>query len=503
MLQDLINALTAVDASCFIWILVGLSVGIMVGALPGLNPSTGIAIMLPFTYTMQVGPALVMLTSLYFGATFGGSISAILIGVPGTTSSVPTVWDGHAMQKKGEGAKAMGIAAIASMIGGVIGSLLLIVLTNQLADVALAFGNAEYFAICIFGLSIVSRLSGDNMAKCLLSMLLGLLLATVGVDPLWGATRFTFGISNLLEGIDFMPMLIGSFALVSVMKIIEAGGDYNKIYKTQSPKMSKMIPKWREFKHWIRTCLMGSLIGTFIGVLPGAGPTISSFISYNQGKSFSKHPELYGTGYGEAICASESANNSAAPGAIAPMLALGVPGSGSAALLMTAFIMQGIRPGPQLFVTQADLLSTITGSCFYANLLLLVVAIAGIKIWSRIVSIPNNMLIIMMLLFGMMGSFSVNYNMFSVLTMIVAGILGYFLDKCGVDIGPMTLGIVLGYMVEINFRRALQVSNMDVTTFFTSPISAVFLALAVISVVSSLIPGKKQREAKKKTNQEE
>ena len=486
MLQDFVNSLIAVDPIDFIWILVGLSVGIMVGALPGLNPSTGIAIMLPFTYSMNVGPALVMLTSLYFGATYGGSISAILIGVPGTTSSVPTVWDGHAMHKKGEGAKALGIAAIASMIGGVFGSVMLIVLTNQLADIALAFGPAEYFAICLFGLSIVSRLSGDSMAKGVLSMLIGLLLATVGIDPLWGAVRYTFGITRLMDGIDFMPMMIGSFALVAVMNIIADGGDYNQIYKTQPPRMRSMIPHWKEFKHWIKACIMGSFIGTFIGVLPGAGPTISSFISYNQGKTMSKHPELFGTGYGEAVCSSESANNSAAPGAIAPMLALGVPGSGSAALLMTAFIMQGIRPGPQLFTTQADLVNCITGSCLYANILLLVVALLGIKIWSRIVSIPNNMLILMMLLFGMMGSFSVSYNMFSVITMIVAGVIGYFMDYFGVDIGPMTLGIVLGYMVEINFRRALQVSNMDWTVFFTQPICCIFIILSVISVITAL-----------------
>ena len=478
---------SAMEWSHLLWIVLGLIAGVVVGALPGLNPSTGVAIMLPFTYEMNVSVALVFLCALYCGAVYGGSISATLIGVPGTTSSAATVWDGHKMQLKGEGGKALGVATIASTFGGVFGAICLIIFTTPLARVALAFGAPEYFAVSLFGLSIVARLAGENIGKGLLSMLIGLLIATVGADPFWAVPRFTFGISDLSGGIDFMPVLIGAFAISQVMSIVE-DGNYNNKYMARIPKMREMIPSWKEFKSWLSTMVRCSIIGTFIGVLPGAGATIASFVTYNEGKRFSKHPELYGTGYTEAISACESGNNSAAPGALVPLLALGIPGSGTSALLLTAFILHGLRPGPMLFSAQPELVNTIYGGVLFANLLILVVGFLGIAFWSRVVNIPNNLLAIMVLILGMMGTYSVDYTMSSVLIMIFAGILGVGMQKLKIPVAPMTLGIVLGFTMETNFRRALIMGRGNILIFFQRPISLFLIAVAILSVISAFIP---------------
>jgi putative tricarboxylic transport membrane protein len=460
-----------------LWIVLGLIAGVIVGALPGLNPSTGVAIMLPFTYEMSVSIALLFLCALYCGAVYGGSISAILIGVPGTTSSAVTIWDGHKMQQKGEGGKALGIATIASMLGGVFGSICLIVFTTPLAKVALAFGAPEYFAVSFFGLSVVARLAGDNIAKSFLSMFIGLLIATVGADPFWAVPRFTFGVEELTSGIEFMPVLIGAFAISQVMSIVTEG-NYNNQYMTHIPKMRDMLPKWGEFKSWLWTILRSSIIGTFIGVLPGAGATIASFVAYNEGKHFSKHPELYGTGHPEAVAACEAGNNSAAPGALVPLLALGIPGSGTAALLLTAFILHGLRPGPMLFSSQPDLVNNVYGGILIANALIFVVGFLGIAFWARVVNIPNNLLAIMVLILGMMGTYSVNYSMLSVLIMIFSGILGVGMKSLDIPIAPMTLGIVLGFLIEANLRRSLVMSGGNLFIFFQRPISLVLIVRA-------------------------
>ncbi|MFZ7101439.1 MAG: tripartite tricarboxylate transporter permease [Peptococcaceae bacterium] len=487
-MNDLFIGLASIfTLKTILYICVGLTMGMIVGALPGLNAATGVAIMLPFTYQMDIGVAIIFLTALYCGAVYAGCIPAILVGVPGTTASAATLLEGHIMQQNGDGAKALGVATIASGIGGIVGTILLITMVIPLAKVALSFGPPEYFALSVFGLSIVARLAAKNIGKGVFATLIGLTIASVGADPFWSVPRFTFGFESLSDGIEFMPVLIGAFAISEVLIQAEEG-NFNAKYMSHKPKIREMIPKAKEIISYLRTIIYSGTIGTLIGVMPGAGATIANFIAYNEGKRISKHPELFGTGYPEGVAACESGNNGAAPGALVPLLALGIPGSGTTALILTAFILHGVRPGPLLFTQQSEVVNSIFGGLLVSNVLLIVIGFLGVRFWSSMVNIPRNLLLAMIIVLAMMGTFSVNYSTMSVFIMLISGLMGYGMKKANIPIAPMVLGVVLGFLMETSFRRGLAISGGSLMIFFERPITVVLLIISLLSVVTAIVP---------------
>ena len=464
-------------------IAVGVILGILVGVMPGLSASTGVALMVPFTYTLSPVASMLLLVSIYMAGEYGGSITSIAIGTPGTPAAAATLFDGYELTKKGEPGMALGTSVVASSIGGVIGACVLLTFSEPLARVAISFGAAEYFALAVFGLTIISSMSGDNLLKGFIAMLIGLLLKTVGLDPFTGGERFTFGVAKLMDGVSFIPALIGLYALAQVFIGIEQLG--TKL--TTEAKYSYKIPGIRQLAKLWRVILQSSLIGSIIGVLPGAGATITSFICYNEAKRFSKTPEKYGTGCLEGVAAPESGNNAVVGGALIPLLTLGIPGSATAAVLIGALMLHGLLPGPMLFVHNADLVYGIFVGLFAACLFQLIFGLAGIPLWVKIISTPRALLLPAIAAIAIIGAYGKDYNMVDVWLMIGFGFLGYILRKYKFPVTPVILALVLGGILEENFRRALTMSNGDYSIFWSKPISLTLLIMAVLSLGSPLI----------------
>jgi putative tricarboxylic transport membrane protein len=470
----------------FLILVGGCAVGIVIGALPGLNASTGVAILLPFTFGMQPLPAMLLLIGIYNGAMYGGSITAILINTPGTTASATTVLDGWPMARKGEAGKALGVATVASGIGGLMGAIGMILLSVPLAAFALKFGPAEYFAVGVFGLSIIGSLADKNVAKGLLAGVLGLLVSTVGTDPFIGVSRFTFNIMQIADGINVVPIMVGMFALSTVFLEIEAGG-FNKALVAKDTSVKGVLLKWKEWASMVPTIIKSGIIGVIVGVMPGAGGTIANFVAYDQCKKTSRHPELYGTGYPEGVAASETANNATCGGAMVPLMTLGVPGSGTTAILLAAFMMQGLQPGPMLFQKQPALVYGIFAGFLIVQFAVIILGLGGARFWAKAVNIPKNLLLSLILVLTVAGAFSVRMDMTNVWLLFIFGIIGYFFKKLDIPAAPAVLGLVLGFLVESNMRRALLLSQGSVLTFLTRPISVVLLGMAVISVAGPYI----------------
>ena len=465
-------------------VFVGSALGIAIGALPGLNASMGIALLLPLTYGMSALPAIVLLLSIYCGAIYGGSITAILLRTPGTTAAACTVFDGYEMAQNGEPGRALSMAATASFIGGIFSVIVLIFLSPPLARMALMFGPAEYFSLCFFGLSIISSLSADNMVKGLISAVIGLLLGTVGLDIVTGVPRFTFDIVELLNGISFIPVLIGLFAVSQVFitvekEVKELGGVKQAI--------SGLTISLKDLFSVSGTITRSSIIGTLVGILPGAGATMASFISYNEARRWSKTPEKFGKGCLEGIAAPESANNAATGGAMVPLLSLGIPGSETTAVLVGAFMIQGLRPGPLLFNENPELVYGLFAGMILANVAFFILGMLGARLFSQVTKIPNRVLVPMILILATIGSFAENNSLSDVFLMFSFGVVGYFMRKFEFPVAPLVLALVLGPMAESNFRRGLIISAGDWTTFFTRPISLVFLALGSATLIMPFI----------------
>jgi putative tricarboxylic transport membrane protein len=459
-------------------ILAGVLYGIVAGAMPGLSPSTAVAILVPFSYAMDPVMAIVLLTSVYIASNYGGSISAILINTPGTPAAAVTVLDGFELTRQGRAGEGLGVALFASTIGGVIGVLVLIGFSTPLSAWAIKFSPADYFALAIFGVATVASMGQGHVLKALIAIVFGLLIKSVGVDPISGATRFTFGFDQLYDGFNLIPILIGLFA-VSVVFEYFSGVQTNK--ESAIPTVSTKLPAWDQFKKIRRSILQSSLFGTIIGIFPGAGATIASFISYDFAKRQSQNPEEFGAGSLEGVAASEAANSSSVGGALIPLLSLGIPGSATDAVLIGAFMLHDLSPGPLLFTESPNLVYGIFASLLVANVLILAIGYFGNRLFLKIVSIPQAILNPLILSVAMIGSFSVNSSIFDVGTCIGFGVIGWFMRRHKYPVAPVVLGVVLGKMIEENFRRAVIMDGYS--AFITNPLSLILLTLAIASFV--------------------
>lgn len=459
-------------------IVAGTILGVFVGAMPGLTPSIGLAIAVPFTFALEPIPAILMMVALYMAAEYGGSITAIAVGIPGTPAAMTTTFDGWPMCKKGQAGKALGVSIVSSTVGGVFGTLVLMVAFGPIASFSLTFGPAEYFALGVFGLSIVGNLVGESLVKGFISVILGLLFFVVGLDVLGGYPRLTFGTTALLDGVNLIPAMIGLFAISEVFKLVESSGD---VAPRKAARISGSYLTWGETKGLVPTMLRSSVIGTIVGAVPGAGATVASLISWNTAKRISKTPEKFGTGIIEGVSASETANNASVGGAMIPLLTLGVPGSGSTAVMLGGLMVHGVNPGPLLVIENPELVYAVYAGLLLSAGAMLVVGLLGIPIWVRIITMPTRWLAPMILGISLVGAYALGNSMSDVGMATFFGVLGYVMVRFGFPLVPAVLALVLGFMVETNYRRALALSGGDHTTFVTSPISLVLLTLAVLS----------------------
>jgi len=466
----------------------GIVIGIFVGVMPGLSASTGVALMVPFTYGMHPLIALILLAAVYTASAYGGCITAIAINTPGTPAAVALSFDGYALTKRGDPGRALGSAVVANCTGGIIGTLILILFSVPLAKAALAFGPPEYFALAIFGLTIVVSMEQKNMLKGAVSTVLGLLLMTIGLDPISGYMRFTFGVPELTDGIAFIPALIGLFAVGEVLLNIEKFEPVQARLQTFSSKM----PSRSELLGLKRSILQSSVLGTVIGVVPGAGATIAAFIAYNEARRTSRTPDEFGKGSLEGVAAPAAAAGGSVGGALVPLLTLGIPGSAATAVLVGALMLHGVTPGPELFAGKNSyLVYGLFASLVLGNAILLVLGVAGNRLWVKIISAPKALLFPVILVIAFVGSYGVANSMFDVVICLVFGIFGWILRRYGFPTAPLVLALILGYMAESNFRRALIMG--DASIFLTRPVSAVMLILAILSFAMPFIRARRQR----------
>ena len=476
-----LGAQVALQPISLAFIIFGVLWGIIAGGLPGITGSIGMALLLPLTWSMDSSVALMMLAGVYVGAQYGSSIPAILIKTPGAPSSAATVLDGYEMHKRGETGRAMGISLVTGTVGGLISVVALIALSLPLAEVALAFGPPEYFALAFFGITIISTLSGGNYVKGFMSGLFGLSLATIGLDPFSGTGRFDFGNLDLLSGFDMIAVMVGLFAVSEVMVQARSLAGWEKI---SNKGLAAKLPSLKELKHLMPITLWSSVIGVVVGVIPGAGATIASFIAYAEAKRWSKHPEEFGKGSAEGIAAPETANNAVTGAAFVPLLALGIPGSASAAIMLGAIMLHGLQPGPMLFVRNPDVVYGLFMGMFIANIAMLGVGLVTLQAAVRIVNLPQPFLLSGILALVTIGTFSINNNLFDVWTALAFGVIGYFMTLNKFSPASAVLGMVLGFIMETNLRRSLMLEQgVGWEIFIQRPISLVLLIIAFVSLV--------------------
>jgi putative tricarboxylic transport membrane protein len=468
-------------------IFAGIVLGIMVGAMPGLSPSMGVALLVPFTYGMSPMLALILLVAIYIGASYGGSITAITINAPGTGSAVVTSFDGYPLTQQGRAATALGVSIVASTVAGIIGTFVLIFFSVPLAAAAVRFHPAEYFAIAAFGLATISSLAGSDWRKAFVAAMLGLLINTIGTDPISGAERFTFNVTPLTDGFMLIPALIGLFALSEVFTGIEQRNF--KVARLEG--VGAEWPRLRDYWRLKFVTLRSSLIGTLIGIFPGAGAIIASYISYDISRRLSKEPEKYGQGSVEGVAAAEGANSGSVGGAMVPLLTLGIPGSATTAVLIGAMMIHKLTPGPQLFLSNPSLIYGIFAAMLLANVVLLGVGLAGSRLWIKVTIVPKKVLYALITMMVVVGAYAVRNSMFDVLCALGFGILGWILKRYQYPVAPVILGMVLGSIAETNFRRAIMMDGGMV--FFTRPLSAVILTLALVSFVVPLLGMRRER----------
>lgn len=476
--STLSHVLAVFSPQCLWAIFVGVFGGTVIGALPGLTATMGVALLIPVTFGMAPVLGLNMLIGIYIGGIYGGCISSILVKTPGTPASAATVLDGYPLAQKGQAKKALGMATLASGIGGLFSCVVLALMAPMLASIALKFGPTEYFALAAFGLAIIASLSSDIL-KGLLVGCFGMLLSTIGSDPIGGVLRFTFGATGFSDGIAFIPALIGLFAISEVMVQIEHVFEKNEV----TVKLSGTIPNMKEMLSCWKTLLRGSIIGTFIGIVPGTGSGTASWISYSEAKRTSKHPERFGTGELDGVAATESANNAVCGGALVPLLALGIPGDSVTAVLIGGLMIQGLAPGPMLFVERPDVIIGIFTGSFVANIFMVIIGLAGIRLFAQVLNIPKKNLIMAIVMFCVLGSYAINMNVTDLFTMLLFGIVGYFLQKYNFSLAAVCISLILGPIAEENLRLAYIANQGDLTVFLTRPISAFFIVLSVFSLV--------------------
>jgi len=466
------------------WVSLGGLLGTIVGMLPGIGPATGVAVLLPLTFTMGPTAALITMSGVYYGAMYGGSRSSILINTPGDGAAVAATFDGYPMAQKGRGEAALAISAIASFIGGMIAVIIMTAVAEPVAKFALKFGPAEYFLLMIFALSATASLSKGNLLKGFISMLFGLMISTVGIDGQSGVNRFTFGIIELQTGIDFLVVIIAMYALGEVYKTFQIITEGKKKIQKKFGKIWITKDDWKRSKWPI---LRSSPLGFFMGALPGAGGTMASLLAYNNEKQLSKNPEEFGKGAIEGLAAPEAANNAASVGALIPMLTLGIPGSGTTAVMMGALLMIGIQPGPMLFQQHPDIAWGLIASMFIGNIILAIINIPLAGLLVRILAIPPKILYPIVLGLAFVGTYAISYSIVDFYLLVIFGLIGYFMHKLDVPMAPLILSVIVGSSMEQSFRQALTISNGNFQIFWSSTVTNVLIALTVISILYPLI----------------
>jgi len=456
--------------------------GTLVGVLPGIGPVGAISILLPTTFHMSPVSAIIMLAGIYYGVMYGGSTTSILVNIPGEAASVVTCLDGYQMAKQGRAGPALGIAAFGSFIAGTLGLVGLMLFASPLAEFALRFGPPEYFAVILLGLTLVTYLSQGSVIKALMMATFGFILSCVGLDQISASPRMTFNIIQLFDGIDMVPLVMGLFGISEILINIEESTN-PQILKTKIKNIFPSISDWIQAKGPI---LRGSVLGFFIGILPGGGGVISSFLSYSLEKRISKNPEKFGKGAIEGVAGPESANNSATSGAFVPFFTLGIPPNVVMALLFGALAIHGMRPGPLLLQDHPDIFWGVICSMYIGNVMLLILNLPLIPMWVQVLKVPYRILFPLILLFCLIGSYSLKNSSFDVIVMIIFGIVGYLFKKFNYEGAPLTLAFVLGPMVELNLRQSLLLSKGSFFIFFTRPISATFIIIAIILCITPL-----------------
>jgi putative tricarboxylic transport membrane protein len=474
-----------------IFAFVGVLIGTAVGVLPGIGPISGVALLIPVTSSLTGGlapeeaatSAIILLAGVYYGAMYGGSTTSILLNTPGESSSVATVLDGYPMAKQGRAGAALAIAAIGSFVAGIVSLIGLVLLAEPLSNIALKLSPADEFSLMVLGLCALSGLAGKSITKALIMTVFGLLLATIGVDAVSGVDRFTFGVPQLYGGLEFLTIAVGLFALGEVFKtILENDGSDGEI-----AKITRVLPTKQDLKDSVGPIIRGSLVGFFKGIVPGSGATLASFLAYLLEKKISKHPEKFGKGAIEGVAAPESANNAASGGAMIPLLTLGIPGTGTTAVLMGALIMYNVQPGPLLFDEHPMIAWGLIASMFIGNVMLLILNMPLVKVFAKLIETPAKYLIPMIIAISIFGVYAVRVSIFDLMLLIACGVVGYFLSRNDYPLAPLVLGLVLGPMIENNLRRALTTSNGDFSIFVERPVSLLFLVIAVLWITIPLV----------------
>ena len=474
LLQGLLIALTWQN---LLWAALGCFIGTLVGVLPGIGPVSGIAILLPLTTVLPPTSAIIMMAAIYYGAMYGGSTTAIVVNIPGEASSVPTAIEGYELAKQGKAGPALAIAAIASFVAGTLSVIALTFFAPTLAQFAVLFGPSEYFALMFMGLSLVISLSGRALLKGIISMALGLTAGLIGQDPLTGAERLTFGSVTLTVGVDFIAIIVGLFAISEVMINVE-----QRLTTISKMEVKSWMPTWADIKGCIGAMLRSSTVGFLLGLLPGCAPSVTSFVAYDLEKRASKHPERFGHGAMDGLAATEGSNNATSTAGFVPLFSFGLPTAPSMAVLLGGLMMYGLQPGPMLFVQSPDFVWAVIASMYIGNVMLLVLNLPMIGVWVRIVRIPFYILGPLIVFCALVGTYSVRFQTFDIWVMLIFGVIGYFMRKLGFPIAPMVLASVLAQMLETSLGQSLLISQGSVLIFFDRPISAIFMALAFLSI---------------------
>src|SRR5271157_675291 len=473
---------TTFQPTNLVYCLVGCLIGTLIGVLPGIGPTGAVSILLPVTFKISPVTSIILLSGIYYGAMYGGSITSILVNVPGEAASVVTCLDGYQMARQGRAGPALGIAAFGSYIAGTLSVIALMFLSYPLSKLALAFGPPEYTALIILGITILTYLAQKSMIKAMMVAAFGFLLAYVGIDMLTGKARFTFGISNLMDGVGILPIAMGLFG---VTEVLENLGPSEELSLSRT-KLGHLLPSRQDWKDSWKPITRGSFIGFIIGIIPGGNATLASFVSYATEKRCSKHPEKFGHGAIEGLAGPESSNNSAFAGGLVPLFALGIPTSVATALLFAALMMHGVQPGPFLIPEHPDIFWGLVASMYLGNIMLLIINLPLIAMWVQVLRIPQRILIPLILFFCIVGAYADNNSFFDVGVMMFFGVLGYLLKRFDYEPAPLILAFVLGPILEKSMRQSLKISGGDFGIFFSHPISVILLGLAALVLLSNL-----------------
>jgi len=480
----------AIQPTNLMFAVIGCAIGTLVGVLPGLGPAAAMAILIPFTYDLGPVPAIVMLSSIYFGTQYGGTITSVLVNVPGESTSVVTCLDGHPLAKSGRAGAALGIAAIGSLFAGITGTLILMVLALPLSSLALRFGPVETFALLVVGLTFVVSFRGGSLIAAMAMTMVGLMLGLVGLDPVQGAPRFTFGNASLFDGIELVAVIMGLFGVAELLLSLE-----ERQPKPITSELTSLLPRKDERRDAAGAIVRGTGVGFALGLIPGMAGIVPTFMAYALERRLSRHPERFGKGAIEGVATAEAANNAHAQASMVPLLTLGIPGTATLAVLMGAFMINGITPGPFLFMDHPGTVWAVIGSFIVGNVVLFILNFPLVRVWVQVLRIPPNYLRTVILIFCMLGTYTLRQNVLDVVVMIVFGVLGYAFKKLSWPTVPLVIALILGPMLERSLRQSLELSDGAFSVFVTTPISAGLLAFAALilaaSAVASMLPAKR------------